>query len=68
MSQGVMRTGEILMVKTGIKKQTLTLLLLCILVTLVLVGGIALYGMVNIRSSAVQIGQSIGQSLSLIHI
>ena len=50
------------MVKTGIKKQTLMLLLLCILVTLVLVGGIALYGMVNIRSSAVQIGQSIGQS------
>lgn len=50
------------MVKMGIKKQTLTLLLLCILVTLVLVGGIALYGMVNIRSSAVQIGQSIGQS------
>ena len=38
------------------------LLLLCSLVTLVLVGGIALYGMVNIRSSAVQIGQSIGQS------
>ena len=38
------------------------LLLLCSLVTLLLVGGIALYGMVNIRSSAVQIGQSIGQS------
>lgn len=50
------------MVKTGIKKQTLLLLLGCSLVTLVLVGGIALYGMVNIRSSAVQIGQSIGQS------
>ncbi|SHK41050.1 sigma-B regulation protein RsbU (phosphoserine phosphatase) [Selenomonas ruminantium] len=50
------------MVKMGIKKQALTLLLLCSLVTLLLVGGISLYGMVNIRNSAVQIGQSIGQS------
>ena len=46
----------------GIKKQTLFLLLLFCLGTLLLVGGIFLYGMNNIRSHAVQIGQSIGQS------
>ena len=46
----------------GIKKQTLFLLLLFCLGTLLLVGGIFLYGMNNIRSYAVQIGQSIGQS------
>ena len=46
----------------GIKKQTLLLLLLFCLGTLLLVGGIFLYGMNNIRSHAVQIGQSIGQS------
>ena len=47
---------------TSIKKQTLLLILSCSLVTLALAGGIAIYGMNAIRSSAVETGMEIGQS------
>ena len=50
------------MQKKGIKKQTQLMILACCLVTLLLSGGIAIYGMMNIRSSAVETGQAIGQS------
>ena len=46
--------------KTGIKKQVWYLVLSCSIITLVIAGGIALYGMMRIKSNAVQIGADIG--------
>lgn len=50
------------MVKMGIKKQALLLILSCSFATFLLAGSIALYGMIAIRSSAVETGMEIGQS------
>ncbi len=46
----------------GIKKQALLLILSCCLLTLFLSGGIAIYGMTDIKSSAEETGREIGQS------
>lgn len=46
----------------GIKKQALLLILACCLLTLLLSGGIAIYGMADIKSSAEKTGRDIGQS------
>ena len=46
----------------GIKKQALLLILACCLLTLLLSGGIAIYGMTDIKSSAEKTGRDIGQS------
>lgn len=48
--------------KTGIKNQVLYLLLSCSIITLVVAGGIALFGMFNIKSKAVDIGIEIGET------
>ncbi|MBQ7477356.1 MAG: cache domain-containing protein, partial [Selenomonadaceae bacterium] len=49
----------------SIRKQTLLLILSCSLGMLLLSGGIAMYGMMDIKSSAVETGQEIGRSAAL---
>ena len=46
----------------GIRKQVLYLLLSCSIITLFVAEGIALYGMINIKSNAVDIGIKIGET------
>ena len=46
--------------RMGIRKQVLYLLLSCSIITLFVAGGIALYGIMNIKSNAVDIGIEIG--------
>ena len=46
----------------GIRKQVLYLVLSCSIITLLIAGSIALYGIINIKSNAVQIGIEIGTS------
>ena len=46
--------------RVGIKKQVWYLVLSCSIITLVIAGGIALFGMMRIKSNAVQIGVDIG--------
>ena len=46
--------------RMGIRKQVLYLVLSCSIITLLVAGGIALYGMINIKSNAVDIGIEIG--------
>ena len=48
------------MKKSSIKKQALSLVISCSLITLFLTAGISIYGMFSIRQSAVNIGQEIG--------
>ena len=47
---------------SGIKMQAQLLILACSLVTLLLSGGIAIYGMMDIKSNAVETGREIGRS------
>ena len=47
---------------SGIKMQAQLLILACSLVTLLLSGGIAIYGMMDIKSNAVKTGREIGRS------
>lgn len=44
----------------GIKKQVLYLVLSCSIITLLVAGGISLYGMMHIKSNAINIGVEIG--------
>ncbi len=46
--------------RMGIRKQVLYLVLSCSIITLLVAGGIAIYGMTNIKSNAVDIGIEIG--------
>ena len=48
--------------RTGIKNQVLYVVLSCSIITLLIAGGIALYGMMKIKSDAVNIGMEIGSS------
>ena len=48
--------------RMGIRKQVLYLLLSCSIITLFVAEGIALYGMMNIKSNAVDIGIKIGET------
>lgn len=48
------------MKNTTIKKQVLSLIVSCSLITLFLTAGISIYGMISVRQSAVNIGQEIG--------
>ena len=49
------------MERLGIKKQVLYLILACSLTTLLVAGGVALYGMMTIKADAVAIGLDIGE-------
>ncbi len=48
--------------RMGIHKQVLFLVLSCSIVTLLIAGGIALFGMMNIKANAVDVGIEIGKS------
>ena len=48
--------------KKGIKNQVLYLVLGCSIITLIVAGSLALYGMLNIKSKAVDIGIEIGET------
>ena len=50
---------------SGIKRQAQLLILACSMVTLLLSGGIAIYGMMDIKSSAVETGREIGRSAAM---
>ena len=58
-----MKAGVFLNInKWGIRKQVLFLILACSIITLLVAGGIAFYGMINIKSNAVDIGREIGEA------
>ena len=46
----------------SLRKQILYLVLVCSLITMIVAGGITLYGMFKVRSNALQIGTAIGES------
>ncbi len=62
-NRNVMKVGVKLKLKRlGIRKQLLYLLLSCSLITLLVAGGIAFFGMIRIKSDALKIGVEIGKS------
>ncbi|MBR6014204.1 MAG: SpoIIE family protein phosphatase [Selenomonadaceae bacterium] len=48
----------------GIRKQVLYLVMSCSLITLFITGGIALYGMLNIKSDSIEVSSNIGEQAS----
>ncbi len=48
--------------RMGIRKQVLFLVLSCSIITLLIAGGISLFGMINIKANAVNVGVEIGEA------